>query len=49
MAEFINLVVDRAILFDISIGRRNIRLGLIVFVIGYKILNGIIREKLLKL
>ena len=49
MAQSFQLTVNIRILFDISVGRRNICFRLIIIVIGYKKLNSIIRKKLSKL
>ena len=49
MAQLIDLIVDRGVLFNISIRRRHIGLRLIVVVIGYKVFHRIIWEKLLHL
>ena len=49
VAQFINLVVDRRILFDVSVRRRNIRLGLVVVIIADKIADIILREERLEL
>ena len=46
MAEFIDLIIDGGILFDIRIGCGDIRLWLIIIVIGDKIFNRIFRKKL---
>ena len=45
MAQLVDLIVDRGILFDIGIGRRYIRLRLIIVVIGDKILHRVFRKK----
>ncbi len=45
MAEAINLLVHRRVFFDIGIGARNIGFGLVIVVIGDKILDRIIWEK----
>ena len=49
MAQLFDLVIDRGILFNISIGVGNIRFRLIVIVVGYKIFYRVVRKKLLKL
>ena len=49
MAKLVNLIIDRAVLLDIGIARRNIGLRLVVIIVGDKIFHGIVREKLLKL
>ena len=49
VAQFINLVVDRRILFDISVRRRNIRLRLVVIVVADKVADIVLREERLEL
>ena len=49
MTELINLVIDRAILFDISIARRDIGLRLVVIIVGNEVFYCIIGEELLEL
>ncbi len=39
------MIIDRGILFYIGVGGRYIGLRLVVIVIGYKILDGIVRKK----
>lgn len=46
MSEFVDLVVDLQILFDIRVGTCNVRLGLIIIVIRNEKLDAIVREKL---
>ena len=45
MAQFIDLIVYRRILFDIGIGIGYICLRLIIIVVRYKILDGILGEE----
>ena len=45
MAQALNFVVDGRVLFDIRVRVRDVRLGLIVVVVGDKILDGVLREK----
>ena len=47
--EFVKFLVDGKVLLNISVGSRNIGFGLIVVVVGDKILDGIVGEKLLEL
>ena len=47
--QFVDLVVDGQILFDIRIRPRNIGLRLIVIVIGHKIFDAVVGEKFAKL
>ena len=49
VAEFVDLVVDHRVLFDIDILARDIRLGLIIVIVGNKIFDRVIREKLAEL
>ena len=49
MTKLINLVIDRAILFDISIAGRHIGLGLVVIIVGNEVFHRVIGEKLLEL
>ena len=49
MAQLINLIVNRRILLDIRVGLGNIRLRLIIIVIGNKIFHSILREERLQL
>ena len=49
VSQLIDLVVDRRILFDVCIRRRNIRLGLVVVIIADKIADIILREERLEL
>ena len=49
MAQALDLVINRAVLFDKCIGVRNVCLGLIIIVITYKVLDRVIREKLTEL
>src|SRR5262249_40126095 len=48
-AQFLNLLVDLALLLDIGIGARDVGLGLIVVVVADEVLNGVAGEKLLVL
>jgi hypothetical protein len=49
VAELFDFLVDRRVFFDVRIGRRQIRLGLVVVVVGNEIRNGVLREKTLEL
>ena len=49
MTELVNLVIDRAILFDISIARRHIGLRLIVIIVGNEVFHCVIGEEFLEL
>ena len=49
VAQLVYLVVYRAVLFNIGIGRRDIRLRLIIVIIGDKVFNGVFGEKFLQL
>ena len=45
MAQLIDLVVDRRVLLNVSIRRRNVGLRLIVVVIAHEVANGIFRKQ----
>ena len=49
MAQLVDLVVDRRILLDVRIGRRNVRLGLVVVIIADEVADVILREERLEL
>ena len=49
MTKLINLIIDRAIFFDISIARWHIGFWLVVIIVRYEVLNRIFREKFLEL
>ena len=49
VAQAVDLVVDGRVLFDIGVGRGDIRLGLVIVVIGDEILDRIVREELAQL
>ncbi len=49
MAQTLDLVVDRAVLLDVGIRRRNVCLGLIVVEVRDEILHGVFWEELTKL
>ena len=49
MAQLIDLVVDLGILFDVGIARGDIGLGLVVVVIGNKVLDGVLGKEFLEL
>ena len=44
----VDLVVDRRFFFYVKVRRRNVRLGLVVIVIGDKILDRVLRKKCLE-
>ena len=48
MPHLIDGVIDRRILLDISVGSRNIGLGLVIIVVGDEILNRIVGKQLAK-
>ena len=48
MTKLIDLIVDSAVLFNIGIGIRDIRLRLIVIIVRNKILDRILREEFFK-
>ena len=45
----VDLVVDRAVLLDVRVGRRQVRLGLVVVVVGDEVLDPVLREELAEL
>jgi hypothetical protein len=47
--EPVDLVVDQGVFLDVSVGGRNVRLGLVVVVVGDKILDGVLGEEVAKL
>ncbi len=49
MAQLVDLLIDRRVLFDIRIRGRDIRFGLVVIVVGDEKFYGVIREKLFEL
>ena len=49
MAQAVDLVVDGGVLLDIGIGRGDVRLRLIVVIVGDEILDGVVREELAQL
>ena len=49
MAQLIDLIVNRRVFFNVGIRGRNIRLGLIIVIVGDKILHRVLREKFLEL
>ena len=46
VAQPVDLVVDRAVLLDVGVGRREVRLGLVVVVVGDEVLDPVLREQL---
>ena len=49
MAQFIDFIINRCILLDVRIARRDIRFWLIKIVVRYKVFYRIIREETFKL
>ena len=49
VAQTLDLIVDGGVLFDERVRVRDVRLRLVVVVVGDKILHGVVREKLLEL
>ena len=49
MAKLVDLIIDKGVFFDIHISAGDISLGLIVVVVGNKILHRVFREKFAKL
>ena len=46
MPQPLHVVVDRAVLLDVGIGLRDIRLGLVVVVIGDEVFDGVVGQHL---
>ena len=46
VAQPVDLVVDRAVLLDVRVGRREVRLGLVVVVVADEVLDPVLREQL---
>ncbi len=46
VSQPLHIVVDRAVLLDIGVGLRDVRLGLVVVVVGDEVLNGVVRQHL---
>ncbi len=44
--HLLDVLVDRGIFLYIGVGRRDIGLRLIVVIIGYEVLDGVLREKI---
>ena len=49
VAEPVDLVVDRRVLLDVRVGRREVRLGLVVVVVRDEVLDPVLREQLAEL
>ena len=49
VAQLVDLLVDRAVLFDIRVRLRDVRFRLVVVVVGDKVFHGVFREKLAEL
>ena len=45
VAEALDLVVDRRVLLDVGVARRQVRLGLVVVVVGDEVLDLVLREE----
>src|SRR3954469_10783012 len=48
-AEAVDLLVDRGVLLDVQVLRGDVRLGLVVVVVGDEVLDGVLREELAEL
>ena len=46
VAQPVDLVVDRAVLLDVGVARRQVRLGLVVVVVGDEVLHPVVGEEL---
>ena len=45
-AHLLHVLVDRGVLLDVGVGRRDVRLGLVVVVVGDEVLDRVAREEL---
>ena len=45
MAHLVDVLVDGGVFFDVGVGTRHVRLGLVVIVIADEILDGVVREQ----
>ena len=45
----LDLLVDRGVLLDVGVGLRDVRLGLVVVVVGDEVLDGVVRQQLAEL
>ncbi len=48
-AQPVNVLVDRGVLFNIRVGRRNVRFRLVIVVVRDEIFDGVVREEALQL
>ena len=48
-AQAVDLVVDLGVLFDVRIGAREVRLGLVIVIVGDKVLDGVLGKELFEL
>ena len=44
VAQPFDIVVDRAVLLDVSVGLGDVRFGLVVVVVGHEVLDGVVRQ-----
>ena len=49
VAQLVDLVVDRGVLLDVCVRGRQVRLGLVVVVVGDEVFHGVVREELAEL
>ena len=49
VAQPVDVVVDRRVLLDVEVGLRDVRLGLVVVVVGDEVLDRVVREELAEL
>ena len=49
VAQLVDLLVDVRVLGDVGVGARDVRLGLVVVVVGDEVLDGVLGEELLEL
>ena len=49
VAQPLDVLVDRGVLLDVGVGLRDVRLGLVVVVVGDEVLDGVVRQHLAQL
>ena len=49
VAQPLDVLVDRGVLLDVGVGLRDVRLGLVVVVVGDEVLHGVVRQHLAQL
>ena len=48
MSKLVDLVVDLGVFLDVGVGPGDVRLGLVIVVVGDEVLDGVVREELLE-